>query len=123
MSGKRRRRLTGRESSLFDYMDVSEKLWCPFCYNDKEVEETRDNQSLLSCGHVVLRESNARLKELHEWNVAFGFPKRPRGWWQPPAGTWEIYPTVTEMGIRAKLDSRVVSEIRKRMGRDWEPED
>ena len=119
----RRRKLTGRESSLFDFTDVREKMWCPFCRVEGAVEETRGTLSLLECGHVVVRESNSRLKALHEWNERYGFPKRPRGWYQPPKGTWEVYPTVREMNVRISLEPAVLREIRERMGPDWKAND
>jgi len=114
-------RLTGKERSLFEFVQEREKLFCQFCKGRYEVEQSEGMNNLLSCGHVVVREISVSLEEEHKWRLRFGYPKMSGGWWMPPEAEYDIYPGPTEMLERVKMMPALVGEIRKVMGKEWNP--
>jgi hypothetical protein len=104
---------------LFDFTEQKEKLFCFLCKSEQLVKDIDGNRALLECGHVELRESNGRMLWWHKWHQRHGFPSLRGGWYEPP--NKDVYPMVSEMKQRAKMSPEIVGEIRKVMGKKWEP--
>ena len=123
MRGKTKKRMmsrtTGKESSLFDFVEQKEKLFCPFCKERFDVEKSQGGLILLGCGHAVIREISVAMEEDHNWRLKFGFPKISGGWHMPP--DVDVYPGPGEMAVRVRMMPGIVEEVRKVMGTEWQP--
>jgi len=116
---KRRTRVTGKESSLFDFVEEVEKLYCGYCKALSDVKEQSGQWVLLGCGHRTIRELSVSEQRTVALHMDIGFPNADGGWYKP---TDKDYPGPNEMKYKVGMYPELIEKIRSYLGEPkWNP--
>lgn len=119
MPKRKKHKLSPSQTGLGQFVAITERMWCGVCKEDVIVADQDGNNVLLECGHATLRDLAPRLKEMHEWNMQYGWPNPDGGWYLTAD---RDYPGPNEMAMAVRHHPEYVDEIRKRMGPEWNPD-